>query len=162
LPWTGLLIGRMVDDLRRIWRGEWIDPVEMMLWGWTLAIVGFFTASTFKLDHYVFPAAPALCILCARAWIDVREHHRQPSTAASPLGLYLIGPFLVAFGLGCGYFLIARLALPPAAMAVPIALTVAGATLTALANVRGALPPRIPWVVISALVVTYTGILLFV
>src|SRR5262249_16907732 len=34
--------------------------------------------------------------------------------------------------------------------------------LTALANVRGALPPRIPWVVIGALLVTYVGLLLFV
>jgi 4-amino-4-deoxy-L-arabinose transferase-like glycosyltransferase len=162
LPWTGLLIGRMVDDVRSVWRGERVDHVEAMLWAWTLTIVSFFTASTFKLDHYVFPAAPALCVLCARAWIDVRTHHRESSTAASRLGLYLIGPFLVAFGLGCGYFLIARLALPAAAMSVPIALTLAGATLTALANVRGALPPRIPWVVISALAVTYAGIILFV
>ena len=161
LPWTGLLIGRMIDDLRCVWRGERVDHVETMLWAWTLVIVGFFTASTFKLDHYVFPAAPALCVLCARAWTDVRIHHRQPSTTWSRLGLYLIGPFLVAVGLGCGYFVMARLALPRAAMAVPIALTLAGATLTALANVRRALPPRVPWVVIGALTITYAGIILF-
>jgi 4-amino-4-deoxy-L-arabinose transferase-like glycosyltransferase len=162
LPWTGLLVGRMIDDVRCLWRGEPVDHVQKMLWAWTLVIVGFFTASTFKLDHYVFPAAPALCILCARAWTDVRLHHRESSTAASRLGLYLIGPLLVLVGLGCGYFVIARLALPPAAIAVPIALTLAGATLTALANVRGALPPRVPWIVISALLVTYAGIIVFV
>jgi 4-amino-4-deoxy-L-arabinose transferase-like glycosyltransferase len=162
LPWTGLLVGRMIDDLRCVWRGERVDHVETMLWSWTLVIVGFFTASTFKLDHYVFPAAPALCILCARAWTDVRRQHRQSSTAASRLGLYLIGPFLVVIGLGCGYFVIARLALPRAAIAIPIALTVAGATLTALANLRGALPPRAPWIVISALTITYAGIIVFV
>ena len=162
LPWTGLLVGRMVDDLRCVWRGERVDHAETMLWAWTLAIVSFFTASTFKLDHYVFPAAPALCVLCARAWTDVRLHHRQPSTAASRVGLYFIGPFLVAVGLGCGWFLIARLELPRAAIVVPVALTVAGALLTALANVRGALPPRIPWAVTSALIVTYAGVILFV
>ncbi|HMF93636.1 MAG TPA: glycosyltransferase family 39 protein [Vicinamibacterales bacterium] len=162
LPWTGLLIGRIIDDLRCVWRGERVDHVETMLWSWTLVIVGFFTASTFKLDHYVFPAAPSLCILCARAWTDVRHHHRQPSTAWSRLGLYLIGPFLVVVGLGCGYFVIARLALPRAAIAVPIALTFAGALLTALANVRGALPPRVPWLVIGALLITYAGIIAFV
>src|SRR5262249_48676040 len=162
LPWTGLLVGRMIDDLRAVWRGERVDHVETMLWAWTLVIVGFFTASTFKLDHYVFPAAPALCVLCARAWTDVRLHHRERSTAAARLGLYLIGPFLVVVGLGCGYFVIARLALPPAAIVVPVALTVAGATLTALANVRSALPPRVPWVVISALMITYAGIIVFV
>jgi 4-amino-4-deoxy-L-arabinose transferase-like glycosyltransferase len=67
-----LLIGRLVDDVRAVVRGERLDGVETMLWGWTLAVVGFFTLSTFKLDHYVFPAAPALCLLCARAWSDVR------------------------------------------------------------------------------------------
>ena len=162
LPWTGLLVGRMVDDLRCVWRGERVDHIETMLWAWTMAIVGFFTASTFKLDHYVFPAAPALCVLCARAWTDVRLHHRASSTAASRLGLYLIGPFLVAVGMGCGYFLIARLALPRAAIVVPVALTAAGALLTALANVRGALPPRVPWLVTGALIVTYAGVVAFV
>jgi 4-amino-4-deoxy-L-arabinose transferase-like glycosyltransferase len=162
LPWTGLLVGRMIDDVRCVWRGERVDHAETMLWAWTLVIVGFFTASTFKLDHYVFPAAPALCVLCARAWTDVRLHHRDPSTAASRLGLYLIGPFLVAIGLACGYFVMARLALPRAAASVPIALTIAGAMLTALANVRGARPPRVPWIVVSALVITYAGIIAFV
>ena len=162
LPWTGLLVGRMIDDLRAVWRGERLDHVETMLWAWTMAIVGFFTASTFKLDHYVFPAAPALCVLCARAWTDVRLHHRERSTAASRVGLYFIGPFLVAVGMGCGYFLIARLALPRAAILVAVALTAAGAVLTMLANVRGALPLRVPWVVTSALIVTYAGVVAFV
>ena len=96
---------------------------ETLLWAWTLAVVGFFTLSTFKLDHYVFPAAPALCLLCARAWADVRAEPLAPRHAARASGLHLIGPFLVAVGLGCGYFLIARLALPWGAVMVPIALT---------------------------------------
>jgi 4-amino-4-deoxy-L-arabinose transferase-like glycosyltransferase len=162
LPWTGLLVGRLIDDLRGAWRGVRVDHVETMLWAWTMAIVGFFTASTFKLDHYVFPAAPALCVLCARAWTDVRLRHRDPSTAASRIGLYFIGPFLVAVGMGCGYFLIARLALPRAAIVVAVALTAAGVALTTLANARGALPVRVPWVVTSALIVTYAGVVAFV
>jgi 4-amino-4-deoxy-L-arabinose transferase-like glycosyltransferase len=60
LPWTGLVIGRAVDDIRARLRGEPADGIEVLLWSWTIAIVGFFTLSTFKLDHYVFPAAPAL------------------------------------------------------------------------------------------------------
>src|SRR5438876_745195 len=83
LPWTGLLVGRLIDDLRAEWRNESSDAVEVMLWMWTAAIVGFFTLSTFKLDHYVFPAAPALCLLCARAWIG-------PGPAAR-IGRHLIG-----------------------------------------------------------------------
>ena len=162
LPWTGLLIGRLVDDVRAVMRGERLDGVETMLWGWTLAVVGFFTLSTFKLDHYVFPAAPALCLLCARAWSDVRADQWATRNSASRAGLYLIGPILVAVGLGCGYFLIARLELPWGAVMVPIALTLAGAALAALANVRRALPPKVPWLVMIALLVTYAGLILFV
>jgi 4-amino-4-deoxy-L-arabinose transferase-like glycosyltransferase len=133
-----------------------------MLWGWTLAVVGFFTLSTFKLDHYVFPAAPALCLLCARAWSDVRADQWAERNRASRTGLYSIGPILVAVGLGCGYFLIERLELPWGAVMVPIAVTLAGAGLAVLANVRGALPPKVPWLVMIAMLVTYMGLILYV
>jgi 4-amino-4-deoxy-L-arabinose transferase-like glycosyltransferase len=162
LPWTGLLIGRLIDDVRALMRGERVDGVETMLWGWTLAVVGFFTFSTFKLDHYVFPAAPALCLLCARAWTDVRADQMAPRNRASRVGLYLIGPFLVAVGVGCGYFLMARLELPSGAVMVPVVLTLAGAALAALANVRRALPPRVPWLVMIAMIATYAGLIEFV
>jgi 4-amino-4-deoxy-L-arabinose transferase-like glycosyltransferase len=162
LPWTGLLIGRAVDDVRALRRREPLDSIEIMLWAWTLTIVAFFTLSTFKLDHYVFPAAPALCLLCARAWHDVRADQFGARNKASRIGLYFIAPFLVAVGLGCGYFLIARLDLPWVAIVVPITLTVAGATLAALATVRRALPPRVPWIVILAMMVTYVGLIAFV
>ena len=76
------------------------------------AVVGFFTLSTFKLDHYVFPAAPALCLLCARAWADVRARPLDPLNAGARVGLHLLGPLLVAVGAGGGYFLIVRLELP--------------------------------------------------
>lgn len=162
LPWTGLLIGRLIDDARAVVRGERLDGVEILLWTWTAVIVAFFTFSTFKLDHYVFPAAPALCLLCARAWFDVRHARLSPRHAASRTGLHLIGPLLVAIGLGCGYFLVARLELSRYAIAVPVALTLAGIALTVLANLRGGLPPRAPWIVMSALFVTYVGLVAFV
>ena len=161
LPWTGLLVGRLVDDVRAATRGERIDEVETMLWAWTLAVVGFFTLSTFKLDHYVFPAAPALCVLCARAWSDVRADRDAIRNRASRVGLLLTGPFLVAAGLGCGYLLMTRLDLPWGAMTVPIALTLAGAGVTVRVNLRRARPPRVPWLVLAALTVTYAGLILY-
>jgi 4-amino-4-deoxy-L-arabinose transferase-like glycosyltransferase len=162
LPWTGLLVGRLIDDVRAVMRGERVDAVEAMLWGWTAAVVGFFTFSTFKLDHYVFPAAPALCLLTARAWVDVRANQMHPRNRASRLGLYSIGPFLVAVGVGCGYFLMARLELPWGAALVPVMLTLCGVLLTVLANVRRALPPKIPWLVMVAMMATYIGLILYV
>ncbi len=162
LPWTGLLAGRLIDDLRALLRGEGLDGVETMLWGWTLAIVGFFTLSTFKLDHYVFPAAPALCLLCARAWSDVRADQVTSRHHAARIGFYLIGPLLLAAGVGCAYFLMARLALPRGAVIVPLALIVLGGAATAGAFLRRARPPRIPWLVTGALIATYVGLILFV
>jgi 4-amino-4-deoxy-L-arabinose transferase-like glycosyltransferase len=34
LPWTGVLVGRLVDDVRRIARRDRLDSVEVLLWAW--------------------------------------------------------------------------------------------------------------------------------
>ncbi|HUK35124.1 MAG TPA: glycosyltransferase family 39 protein, partial [Vicinamibacterales bacterium] len=125
LPWTGLAIGRLWDDVRAL-RERSLDTTELLLWCWTLAILGFFTASRFKLDHYVFPAAPALFLVCARAWADVRTRDVRPSTMGAWAGAHTIGPILIIAGTGGGYFMIARLDLPNAAMIAPVVLLVAG------------------------------------
>jgi hypothetical protein len=41
--------------------------------GYAFVGLATFTNSSFKFDHYGFPAAPALCLLCARAWHDSRH-----------------------------------------------------------------------------------------
>ena len=161
LPWTALLVGRLVDDIRAVARGESLDTVEILLWSWTAAVVGFFSLSTFKLDHYVFPAAPALCVLCARAWVDLRTADRTRH-AASRVGLHLVGPLLVAVGLGFGYLLIERLDLPRAALLIPAVLTVCGAGMMVLLNVRGGRPARVPWFVTLATAATFAGLIAFV
>ena len=45
---------------------------------------------------------------------------------------------------------------------MPVALTLAGALVTALTNIRGGLPPRAPWIVLTALLITYFGLGQFV
>jgi 4-amino-4-deoxy-L-arabinose transferase-like glycosyltransferase len=161
LPWTGLVIGRAVDDIRARLRGEPVDGIEVLLWSWTIAIVGFFTLSTFKLDHYVFPAAPALCLLCASAWSDARHDPRQSRHVGSRVGVWVAGPLLVLLGVAVGYFLVVRLDLPPMAMSIPVALTLAGIAMVATLVARGRLP-RIPWPATVALMVTYIGLVHFV
>src|SRR5436190_2108650 len=165
LPWTGLVVGRLIDVVRAAYRREPVDTVEVLLWSWTAAIVGFFSLSTFKLDHYVFPAAPALCLVCARAWSDVRADPLASRHAGVRAGAYLVGPLLGVVGLGCGYFLMARLELPRLAVAVPVAITLAGAALTALMNAQGRAgvrPPRYPWIPLTALLIIYAGVVAFV
>ncbi|MBI3491037.1 MAG: glycosyltransferase family 39 protein [Acidobacteria bacterium] len=151
LPWTGVLVGRLVDDARSVARGERLGGAEVLLWAWTTAIVGFFSLSTFKLDHYVFPAAPSICLLCAWAWSDVRAQPFASAHVWSRLGLLLVGPILICLGLGSAYFLRTRLALPSATMLAPVAIMLAGAGLTLVAGLRR----NAPWIVSAAVVVTY-------
>jgi 4-amino-4-deoxy-L-arabinose transferase-like glycosyltransferase len=162
LPWTGIIVGRLYDDVRAAWRRDGsLDPVDVLLWSWTVAIVVFFTFSRFKLDHYVFPTAPTLCLLCARAWVGLRDHPDDPRHAGARVGQRLVGPLLLAVAIAGGYMLIARLALPVAALVVPLAVGAAGVAMT-LAAARRLRTPAVPWVVFGALTITYAGLVLWV
>jgi len=162
LPWTGLVIGRMFDDVRAVMRKQPLDPFEMLLWCWTGVIVAFFTASRFKLDHYVFPAAPALCLLCARSWVDLRQRSLSQQSLGVRIGFHTVGPILVLAGSGGGYFMIARLDLPAAAMIVPAVMLVAGALITARASLGNWPAPPVPWIALAACATMYVGIILWV
>jgi len=165
LPWTGLVVGRLFDDVAGMIRGRRPDGFEILLWSWVAVVVGFFTASSFKLDHYVFPAAPALCLLAARGWASLRDAPLARENVGTRIGGYLVGPILVVMGVGIGYFLIARLDLPRTAVVVPILITICGAAVTAFINVQvsvGGKPPRVPWFGLTALVSAYVGLILFV
>lgn len=162
LPWTGLVLGRLYDDVRTVIRRQPLDSVEVLLWCWTFAIVAFFTASRFKLDHYVFPAAPALCLLCARSWADVRERSLNRQSEGARIGFHMVGPILVIAGSGGGYFMIARLDLPAAAMVVPLVMLLAGAVVTGRASLGNWQAPAVPWITLAACVTMYVGIILWV
>jgi 4-amino-4-deoxy-L-arabinose transferase-like glycosyltransferase len=159
LPWTALLIGRAYDDLRAAVRRDGsLDAVDVLLWSWTCAIVGFFTVSRFKLDHYVFPVAPALCLTCARAWVALRQQPRDPRIAGARIGLRLIGPLMLAAAIAGGYMIVARTELPPAAWLVPATMGLAGAAVIAGSSLRGGRPPRVPWIVLGAMTIIYGGL----
>src|SRR5512132_318651 len=67
-PWSAVVVGRGIDALRR--RARPLDTSEALLWTWGLVVIGFFSVARFKLDHYIFPAAPACCLIAAKAWRD--------------------------------------------------------------------------------------------
>jgi 4-amino-4-deoxy-L-arabinose transferase-like glycosyltransferase len=158
LPWTPLIAGRLVDHVRGWIRGApAIDPFDAILWAWTLTIIGFFSLSRFKLDHYVFPAAPALCLICAKAWVDAQLPTAAPGVK---VGVRLIGPTLIVCGIGVGIFMVSRLNLPSPALSVAAALAAAGIW----ASLRyGRVPANgAPAVAITALGITYAGLVLWV
>jgi 4-amino-4-deoxy-L-arabinose transferase-like glycosyltransferase len=161
LPWTFLVVGRLVDDLR-LWieNGTPPDTFEILLWSWTIAVVGFFTLSAFKLDHYVFPAAPALCLLTARAWMDVRTRVASRLTAGSAIGIAFVGPILILAGAAVTIFMAVWLDVPLVALAAPVALMIAGAVVAVRSYSRTL--PRVPWLVIAAFGVIYAVAILWV
>jgi 4-amino-4-deoxy-L-arabinose transferase-like glycosyltransferase len=162
LPWTFVLIGRFVDDIRSMGSGrKRPDTFEVLLWAWTLAIVGFFTLSSFKLDHYVFPAAPALCLLAARAWVEVSDRAAAGKrTGGAAIGVVCVGPSLVVIGIVAAVIMIVRLDLPLAAFAAPLALIVAGGAIAARVFRRSI--PRVPWSVLAAFAATYAVVILWI
>ena len=155
LPWTGILIARGIELLRGA-RRERADVPSVLLWSWVVAIVGFFTFSHFKLDHYVFPASPALCIICARAWHDFREGRSRSS--AMRWGIRLVGPTLVGAGAVMAYAALSVLELPRGFLVVPLSLLVAGAAVARYGWGRRPLP-AIPFAPVVAMTIVFAGAL---
>jgi 4-amino-4-deoxy-L-arabinose transferase-like glycosyltransferase len=149
LPWTPLLVGRLFDATRGVGMGT----AERLLWSWSIAVIGFFTVSGFKLDHYVFPAAPALCLLCAAAWSRARSDERHPvgivaGLAAIPLTLVAAGIVLIP-GLDR-----VPLELPPGARLLPIVLL--GSGLAMLGQIgRQWRPAAAPYIAVAGLLACY-------
>jgi 4-amino-4-deoxy-L-arabinose transferase-like glycosyltransferase len=160
LPWTGLVIGRLYDDVRGVWREKRLDTFEMLLWLWVVVIVTFFSLSRFKLDHYIFPAAPALCLLAARAWSDLRTKNRREQPGAWA-GSLTVGPILILAGAALAYLMIERLDLGSAALTIPFVIAGAGVMVT-IVSVRRDIPPTVPWLSVGAMGFLYAGALFWV
>jgi 4-amino-4-deoxy-L-arabinose transferase-like glycosyltransferase len=124
-----------------------------------LAIVGFFSLSSFKLDHYVFPAAPALCLLSARAWADLKKGGRDENAGAY-LGLRIVGPVLMTAGLVVLALLVYLLELPGSALLIPASLLAGGAATTVLFERRRL--ALIPWLGTAAMALSFCGVQLSV
>jgi 4-amino-4-deoxy-L-arabinose transferase-like glycosyltransferase len=127
LPWTLILVGRAVDYLRGIRSAE----AERLLWAWVVAVVGFFSFSLFKYDHYAFPAAPALCLLTAHSWHQVRGAPSLRPYAGAAIGCFSAGAMMIVVGaLLVPVIPGLPLELPRLALLVPISLIVGGLVTT--------------------------------
>jgi 4-amino-4-deoxy-L-arabinose transferase-like glycosyltransferase len=157
-PWSLLATARIVD---LAWtRGETADRREWLLLCWIGAVLGVFTIARFKLDHYIYPAAPALCLVAARAWAVASEKAQPVScqraiVVALPIGL--VGGALV---LGLTMFDL-DLQLSPDAVIFPVAV-VACAIWAGLRYWRaGWRATAFPTAVVATLVVAYASVVAF-
>lgn len=126
-PWSLIAIARGADLLRARWEGARPSVEELMLWLWLLVVLGFFTAARFRLDHYIFPAAPACCLLAAVGWQRAAAGTRA---AAMRFAVVAIAATLVIGGAIAGAALMRiNLGLGRSALMLPIVLCLGGATL---------------------------------
>jgi 4-amino-4-deoxy-L-arabinose transferase-like glycosyltransferase len=163
-PWSIVALGGAIDTIRR-WRAAIKIPAEeILLWAWVGVVFVFFSLARFKVDRYVYPAAPACCLLAARAWISVSLFRPDLAVArdnifarwsVAALGIVLVGVGVVAgmslFDLG--------LELPRAALMIPISLAVCGLVLEATILRRRAVSPVVFGIVIVMLLAVYSSVL---
>jgi 4-amino-4-deoxy-L-arabinose transferase-like glycosyltransferase len=149
-PWSAIVAGRAIDLALRRRSAAPVPVEEKLLWLWALLVIGFFSAARFKLDHYIFPAAPAFCLIAARAWQNaaLAEPARARGTHLSVLGL---GGGLIFAGTFLSVYLFdLNLYLPSSAIILPMILAVGGVAVLAAAAKSNWRVPATP----RALVVT--------
>jgi 4-amino-4-deoxy-L-arabinose transferase-like glycosyltransferase len=113
LPWLLAVPWAVARGFR-----ERYGTARARLWGlfalWSLAVVGFFTLSPFKLPHYGLPAIPALALLAARTWdATIAGEPGAPSARA------LLFPVATLFAVAASAFALAwadRLPVPADAL----------------------------------------------
>ena len=163
-PWSMLALGGALDTIRR-WRARiTIPPEEVLLWAWVGVVFVFFSIARFKVDRYVYPAAPACCLLAARAWMSISIV--RPDLAAARDNIFArwsiatIGIVLVAAGVVAGFSLFdLGLDLPRAAVAIPLSLAAGGLVLEATILGRKAVSPMVFGAVLVMLLVIYGSVL---
>jgi 4-amino-4-deoxy-L-arabinose transferase-like glycosyltransferase len=160
LPWTLLCAGRIIDRIvsrRRAPFGE----AEVVLWMWSAAVLGVFTLARFKLDTYVYPAAPALCLIAARAWESSRTSHESvfwQRSAIAAIGVLLVGAAAV---LASSMFDL-DLRISPWAIVLPMGLAAGGASFVIVYRRAGWRPPRsAPVTVVCTLLFLYGSVVIF-
>ncbi len=165
-PWSIVVLGGALDTIRR-WRARTrIPPEEILLWVWVGVVFIFFSIARFKVDRYVYPAAPACCLLAARAWMSMSVF--RPDLAAARDNLFArwsivtLGVILVAAGIVSGFTLFnLGLDLPRAALLVPISLAAGGVVMEATILRRRAVSPTLFGAVIAMLLVIYGSVAAF-
>jgi len=163
-PWSIVTLGGAVDALRR-WRADLkVSTEEILLWAWVGVVFVFFSVARFKVDRYVYPAAPACCLLAARAWLSVNVRRTDIASprdnVAARWSVAVLGVLLIVIGMYGGASLSdLGLELPRTALLLPISLAVAGAALTVGIVMRGGVSPALLTGIVGMLLVAYGSVI---
>ena len=151
-PWSAIALARLIELARRRMAA---GPEETLLWIWTAVVIGFFSLARFKLDHYIFPAAPAICLIASKAWHDAAAATRRDGAAVSSVAIGLGALLVVAGAFTAVYIFELGLELPEAAILLPIVLGAGGtAMLERAARLQWRLPPN-PVLLVTTLLGAY-------
>jgi 4-amino-4-deoxy-L-arabinose transferase-like glycosyltransferase len=164
-PWSLVVVGGAIDALRR-WRARTkFSPEERLLWMWVGIVFVFFSLARFKVDRYVYPAAPACCLLAARTWMSVSV--LRPSVLSVRDNVFArwsvaaIGIVLLAVGVVGGLTIFdLGLELPRSAGLMPAALGTCGLVLCTAIVRRRVVSPAVFGSVVATLLVIYSCVLL--
>ena len=154
-PWSVVLTGYAADVVRRWRRGDVGEPrltAESLLWVWVLVVIGFFSIAGFKLDTYIFPAAPACCLLAARGWERASTGDAWLWTRRAIVGVGAL--FLVAGIVGGLTLFQLNLGVDWTALSIPMALVGGGSAMVWMMKHNGWRPPdpqRVPIITLLAL-----------
>jgi hypothetical protein len=98
-PWIAFLPSAFWASRRSCERNERVLLKLALIW--TGVVLGFFSLSD-RLEHYAFPALPALSLFIAVAF---SHRHKSKSMLWAFRGLAIIGAAILAFGIGSGIWL---------------------------------------------------------
>ena len=157
-PWSVVIVGRGIDVLRGLRSGASLSSGEKLLWLWILVVVGLFSAARFKLDHYIFPAAPACCLIAAHAWREAARERSRRSTGTRYAVVAIAVLMIAGGGFGGVYLSKIGLALPATALLLPLAIFLGGVGLMFQCERRGWHVPAGAGVVVTALLVSYATV----
>lgn len=162
-PWSLVVLGAVVDVIRRRRSVAPLKPEEILLWVWMAVVFVFFSFARFKVDRYVYPAAPACCLLAAHAWLSASVSRPNLAAARDNSGakwsIGLLGICLVAAGVTAGLVMFQLgLDLPRAAVVIPISLLAGGMALTLTMVLRRAVSPALFAGVLLMLLVIYGSV----
>jgi len=157
-PWGLLVLGRAIDLART--KGRSVDRSEWLLACWVAAVLGVFTLTRFKLDHYIYPAAPALCLIASRAWASASERE-APAFWQRAIVIALPAVFIAgAIVLGVSMHDL-NLQISPDAIIFPVAVVVAAIVMAVRVVRAGWRAPVFPTAVVGTLLVTYASVVIF-